>query len=176
MTWKRLLPLIPFFSIFLVKKAEAHCPLCTIGAGAAAGGAALLGVNQGVIGVFIGGFAVSMGWWVARLIKKQFIPFQKWALILLSFVLTIFPILPIMSDVHATYISIMGDYGSLLNRTYLLNIFLIGSIIGGIIVSSTPWLSSKITKLRKGKMVPYQGIILTLLLLIITGGIIQLVI
>ena len=173
---KKLLLLIPFLSIFFVKNVEAHCPLCTIGAGAVAGGAVYLGVNQAAIGVFIGAFAVSMGWWVSRLIKKQFIPFQKWALIILSFVLTIFPILIIMSDIQPLYISIMGGYGTLLNRTYLLNLFLIGSVIGGITLSLTPWLSSKITKLRKGKMVPYQGIILTFLPLIIIGVIMQLVI
>jgi len=40
-------------------------------------------------------------------------------------------------------------------------------------MSITPWLSSRITKIRDGKMVPYQGIALTLLLLVVVGVILQ---
>ena len=171
-------PIIPslIFSLFLIKEVHAHCPLCTIGAAAAAGGAAYLGVNNLVIGLFIGAFAVSIGWWFSNLIKKKFIPFQRTAIILLSFLTTILPMLPLMEGIKPLYINITGDYGSLLNRTYIFNTFLVGSIIGGIIVTLTPWLSSKLTTLRKGKMLPYQGTLLTLTLLITIGIIIQLTI
>lgn len=43
----------------------AHCPLCTIGAGAAAVGAAWLGVSYMVIGVFLGAFGLAIGLWTA---------------------------------------------------------------------------------------------------------------
>lgn len=168
--------ILSFFSLFLIKEVQAHCPLCTIGAAAAAGGAAYLGVNNLVIGLFIGAFAVSMGWWFSNLIKKKFIPFQRAAIILLSFITTILPMLSIMEGIKPLYINMVGDYGSLLNRTYIFNLFLIGSILGGIIVTLTPWLSSKITSLRNGKMLPYQGTILTLAILIMLGTIIQLAI
>ena len=167
--------LIFFSSLLFIKSAHAHCPLCTLGAAAAAGGAAWFGVNNAVIGIFVGAFAVSIGWWVSKLIKKQVIPFQKWIIILFSFATTVLPLLPIMKGIYPIYISVTGDYGTLLNRTYIFNSFLIGSIIGGITTSLTPWLSDKITKLRNGKMIPYQGIILTFLLLIILGIIMQLV-
>lgn len=176
MNMQKLFLLIPFVLIFSLKQVEAHCPLCVIGAGAAAGGAASLGVNQAVIGIFIGGFAISMGWWVANLIKKQFVPGQKWILIIASFLLTIIPIMPMMIDVQGIYISLMGGYGTLLNRTYVINEFLIGSLVGGFIVTFTPWLSNKITTMRKEKIIPYQGIILTFALLIIAGGIVQLMV
>lgn len=175
MNLKKLLPLF-FFSFLLVKETYAHCPLCTIGAAAAAGGAAYLGVSQIVIGLFIGGFAVSIGWWISRLIKKKYIPFQKTLIILFSFATTILPLLMILNETRPFYISLAGDYGSFLNRTYLINMFLVGSIIGGIIVSITPWMSNQLTKLRHGKMIPFQGVILTLLLLLIIGVIIQLLI
>ena len=57
-----------FFSEFV----SAHCPLCTAGAAIAAGGAIYLGVSVIVVGLFIGAFAVSTGWWVAKIIKKQY--------------------------------------------------------------------------------------------------------
>lgn len=167
-----------FFSLALVKSAYAHCPLCTVGAAAAAGGAAWLGVSKIVIGVFIGAFAVSIGWWVSNLIKKQYVPFQRPLIILFSFVTTIFPLLgmEVMRSNYPLLVSFFGDYGSLLNRTYILNLFLIGSVIGGFIVSLTPWLSRKITIIRDGKMIPYQGILLTFALLIVSSAIIEVII
>ncbi len=154
---------------------QAHCPLCTAGAAIAAGGALWLGVKAQVIGLFVGAFAVSLGWWISNLLKKQYIPHQKAVLILVSFLTTVLPLLPIMTPLYPVYVSIAGDYGSLLNRTYATNLFLFGSIIGGLIVSSTPWLSSKLTHLRNGKQLPFQGIALTFLLLIVISAIIQLV-
>ena len=161
------------FLALLIDKVQAHCPLCTMGAAAAAGGAAWLGVSKTVIGLFVGAFAVSTGWWVSRIIKKRYIPFQRAALILFSFITTIWPMMSLMDGFYPLYISLIGSYGSLLNRTYLINLFLVGSLVGGIIVSSTPWMSSKITELRKGKMMPFQGILLTLMLLVVAGVAIQ---
>ncbi len=174
MKLKKFLALLP--SLVLIKSVYAHCPLCTIGAAAAAGGAAWLGVSKVVIGVFIGAFAVSIGWWISNLIKKQYIPFQRLLIILFSFITTIIPLLVIIGGKYPVYISLIGDYGSLLNRTYIIDLFFIGSILGGFIVSITPWLSKKITEIRNGKMLPYQGIILTLALLVILSITIEVII
>jgi hypothetical protein len=148
---------------------KAHCPLCTIGAATAAGGAAYLGVSNTVIGIFIGAFAVSIGWWFARIIKKQFVPYQKPAIIILSFLTTVIPMMPLLSDIHGLYIPWIGAYGS----TLAIDLFIVGALLGGFITSITPWLSKKITALRNGKMIPYQGILLTVCLLLISGVIIQ---
>ncbi len=170
---KKLLLSAIAIGLLLVTNVYAHCPLCTVGAAAAATGAAWFGVDKIIIGIFTGAFAVSLGWWISRMLKKQYIPYQRTTLILLSFATTILPLLKIMEGFSSIYISLAGDYGSLLNRTYLINKFLMGSIFGGVIVSLTPWLSGRITKLRAGKMIPFQGIILTLSLLVILSVIIQ---
>ena len=152
-----------------IQAVKAHCPLCTIGTAAAAGGAAYLGVSNAAIGIFIGAFAVSIGWWFGRVIKKQFIPYQKPALIGFSFVTTVWPMMAFLSDIHPLYLSWLGSYGT----TLAIDMFLIGSLIGGIIVSLTPWVSKRITALRNGKMIPFQGILLTLCLLLVAGTIVQ---
>lgn len=167
---RQALTLVAAF-LLSVQTARAHCPLCTVGAVAAAGGAAVLGVNNAAIGVFIGAFAVSMGWWFGKAIKKRFIPYQKFALIVLSFVTTVLPIRPILSNIQPLYISWLGSYGT----TLAIDIFLMGSLLGGIIVSITPSISKSITVLRKGKIVPFQGVILTLGLLLGVGTIVQFV-
>jgi hypothetical protein len=163
---------LSLLSFFLIDSVSAHCPLCTIGAGAAAAGAVWLGVSKVVVSLFIGAFAVSMGWWFSNIIKKQYVPYQKWALIIGSFLLTIIPLMPIFSAIGPLYIPFIGEYGT----TFAFNYSLAGSVLGGVIVCCAPGASKGLTKLRKGKMLPFQGIVLTLVLLLIAGGIVQLLI
>ena len=94
-------------------------------------------------------------------------------LILISYLTTIIPLLPLINTPYPIYVSLFGEYGSLFNRTYLINALLVGSLIGGFIVSITPFVSKKISNIRDGKMIPFQGIIITFLLLSIVGGVIQ---
>ncbi|MBS3140713.1 hypothetical protein J4405_01045 [Candidatus Woesearchaeota archaeon] len=163
--------------IFLAVNVSAHCPLCTVGIGAAAMGASWLGVNNIVIGLFIGAFAMSIGMWFSRLIKKKFIPYQNALIIIFIFLTTVLPLLKIMSyipsDYYAFYLSLSGEYGSLLNRTYIFNLAFISSILGGIIVFLSPGISKKIKEKRQDKTVPFQTIIITLILLLIMTLIIQ---
>ncbi len=173
MKLRKILVSFPVLFALMAENVMAHCPLCTIGAAAAAGGASLLGVKNIVIGIFIGAFAASIGLWVSRVIKKKYVPFQDALIVLFSFVATVVPMMPIITGFYPLYISLAGEYGSLLNRTYLISLFLVGSVMGAFIMSITPWLSSRITKIRDGKMVPYQGIALTLLLLVVVGVILQ---
>ncbi|MCR4284821.1 MAG: hypothetical protein NUV97_02120 [archaeon] len=168
------LPLILVVSIFFLPRILAHCPLCTIGAGAAAGAAIWLGISKVVVALFIGAFAMSMGMWFARWAdkKKRIIPFQKTVIILVVFLTTVLPLLPLFNTIGPLYISFIGNYGT----TYAVNYAIATSLLGGLVVFVSPTLSKKITKLRKGKTVSFQGVIMTLLLLVIIGTIIQLII
>ncbi len=172
----KLALLAPFFLLLLANTVHAHCPLCTLGAAAVAGGAVWLGVKVIVVGVFIGAFAASMGYWISRLIKKRYIPLQSPLLVAFSFATTVFPLTKVISNDHAVYpiyVSLLGSYGSLLNRTYLLNHFVAGGLIGGLIVIMAPWISRKVSHIRDGRIMPYQGVTITLSLLIISGVIMQ---
>jgi len=173
------LPLVLIFSvafIFLVRNVSAHCPLCAMGAGAAAVGAVWLGISKVVVGLFIGAFAMSMGMWFSKIPKKEYVKFQKTIIILVIFLTTIIPLLPIFSYNKGIFIDLAGDYGSLLNRTYVINASLIGSLLGGVIVFISPTLNKKIKSLRNGKGIPFQGILVTFSLLILIALIIQLTI
>lgn len=160
------LPLIP-------RTTNAHCPLCTAGAGAAALGAAWLGVSQTSIGVFIGAFGIAIGLWIHRAIKKSFIPYQQFLLAAFSYLSTIIPLIPLLTDQTSVYIALTGEYGSPLHNVYLINRFILGSIIGAFIMTIAPTMSSFITKLRGFRTLPYQGIVLTFTLLIISSLIIE---
>jgi hypothetical protein len=155
------------------KPALAHCPLCTAGAGLAAVAASWLGVSTAPIGVFIGAFAVALGLWISRIIKKDYIPKQMIVLVVFSFLTTVLPLIPLMPGYSSIYISIGGDYGSFLNRTYLINLFLAGAILGGVLLFVAPMISKKITAWRNDRMFSYQGLIITFSLLAVMAAILE---
>lgn len=161
---------------FLPSIASAHCPLCTAGAGLAAIIAIKFGISAMSVGVFIGAFAVAIGLWIARGVKKQFVPRQATVLAIISFLLTVLPLRAILSQYRSVYISMSGDYGSWLNRTYLIDIFLAGSILGAILLAVAPALSRWVSARRGGKRWPYQGMSIIAVLLILTAILIELLI
>src|SRR3990167_9929409 len=171
---KKLLLSLALLPILLAKTVSAHCPLCTIGAGAAAAGAVWLGVSKIVVALFIGAFAMSMGMWFSRVIGKRwsYIPFQNIFVSIAIFALTVWPLIPIFKSIGPLYLPFIGGYG----KTYAFDYSLVSALMGGLIVFISPGLSKKITEIRNGKLIPFQGIVLTLLILIIVGGIVQLVI
>lgn len=156
--------------LFLASNTYAHCPLCTIGAAAAAGGAKILGVHSAVVAMFIGAFALSIGFVIEKQIKKTYIPYQKHVILSTAFLTTVVPLIPLLGgDYFPFSIFFIGDYGSLLNTTHLMDFFLVGSIFGGFIVLVAPAISNKISQLRGNIHLPFQGLALTLLFLLIAG-------
>jgi hypothetical protein len=158
---------------FLPTAAKAHCPLCTVGAGALAVGAAYLGVSAIVVGVLIGAFALALSLWIARIVKKQYIPYQRPLLVILIFLSTVIPLMPLIREYQSFNIFLFGEYGSLMNRTYMYNKFVVGVLIGAAIMYVSPFVSAWIKKQRGGKIVPYQGIMITFVLLLCVSLIIQ---
>lgn len=158
-----------------VPAASAHCPLCTIGAGAVALGAVSLGLSTFSVGVFIGAFGLALGLWFGRLIaeKRYYWRYQTPAIGIISFLITVLPLEGLFYDAASIYISMTGGYGSLLNRTYYIDKFLAGSIIGAVILFISPALSRILTRMRKGRMLPYQGIVLTLVILLLASTIFE---
>lgn len=163
---------VSIFLLFFSGLVSAHCPLCTAGAGAAAAGAAYLGVAKPVLGLFIGALGVSMGWWFAKKIPKKYISYQKEVVVILSFVLTVIPLLPVIGQQEALFLGVYGSYGSLLHNTYMYDMSLLTSIIGGFVVTLSPRISGKITEIR-GKHIDYQGILVNFVILIVLGLVIQ---
>src|SRR3989344_9503518 len=101
---KIMLPALMLSLMLVTKGVSAHCPLCTLGAGAAAAGAVWLGVSKVVIGLFIGAFAMSMGMWFSKIPKKKYIPFQKTLIILAIFLTTVLPLSPIFKAIGPLYL------------------------------------------------------------------------
>jgi hypothetical protein len=175
---KKIAISLPLAALLAAVPVMAHCPLCTLGAGAAAMGAKSLGMDSTIIGLFIGAFGVSTGLWLGKKIKKEYFKFQLWAIAIASFLLTVIPMMKIGGDMDVIVIPmrLFGDIGTMFNKVYWINKILFGSIFGGLMVGIAPYLSSKMTELRKGKFIPFQGVALTLVTLGIIAVIFQLVI
>lgn len=167
--------LLTLLSIFLFPKLTfAHCPLCTAGAGLLAVLAASLGISSVIVGVMIGAFAIALAMWLARLPKKEYVPYQKPILTALVFLSTVIPIMPLIRHYAPLYISLGGDYGTLFHNTYTINLFLAGVPLGVIVVWIAPYVSKFITRMRNSRQLPYQGLGITFALLILTSLVIQL--
>lgn len=161
---------LPVLGLFAYAPAHAHCPLCTAGAGLAALGAAKLGVGSMSIGIFLGAFALALGLWIARFLKKQYLPGQKGMLAVLSFATTILPLQSVLADNTSLYLPFWGEYG----KTFVINLFVAGAVVGGALILLSPYLSRKLALARGGEMYPFQGMVITLVLLVSAAAVIGL--
>lgn len=160
---------IVLLAVFVPQVASAHCPLCTAGAGALAILAASLGVSSVVVGLLIGAFAVALGLWLSGLVKKQYVRFQKPILATLIFLGTVIPVMPFIEHYGPWYIPFIGKYGT----TYTVNLYILGVAIGVLIMLLARPISRLVTKLRN-KQMPFQGVTITIGLLVVVSIIIQL--
>lgn len=171
------LPLFVAVSSFLIvstTKASAHCPLCTGGAGAAAAAAAYFGVSYGSLGVLLGGFTTALSLWLARKPNKDYFKHQATVIFWAIYASTLLPLyFMFKGDYVSRYISIAGEYGSLLNRTYLLDLFIVGTLLGSLILYYSPRISRWISAVRGGKFIKFQGLIVTFALLILGAVLLQ---
>lgn len=158
--------------IFTPITALAHCPLCVAGAGVLAIFATSIGVSTTVVGLFIGAFALALGIWISRSIKKKYFKFQDSLVSIIIFISTIVPIMPLIEEYRPLYISFYGKYGTLLHNTYSINLYILGAVLGAIILFVSPYLSRSLTKV-KGKKLPFQSMIITFSFLIIIGLLLQ---
>lgn len=151
---------------------HAHCPLCTAGAGILAVIAVSLGVPGIIIASLIGGFALALGLWMKNVIKKKYFPHQDLVVTWLIYLSTVLPLWPILKDFKALYIPFLGidKYA----ETIPVDLFLVGVIVGAIVLIVSPYLSRQITKLAKKQIIPFQGIIISITLLVVVPLLIDL--
>jgi hypothetical protein len=155
--------------IFVPRIALAHCPLCTAGAGILAITAAYFGLSSMIIGVLIGAFALALSLWLKNWPRRQFIRYQRLLIGLLIFLGTVVPIMPLVVDYAPLYLPFWGEYG----RTFAISLYLAGLPFGMAAVYLAPALSRLIARARGGKIMPYQGMAITFILLVIISILIQ---
>ena len=82
--------------------------------------------------------------------------------------------MPFIKDYGPLYISLGGEYGTPWHNTYTVDLFLFGTAVGAVLMLVAPSVSNLLTRWLKRRM-PYQGIVITLSLLVIASVIAQII-
>lgn len=156
--------LVPLFTLTLlllsVNSVQAVCPVCTVAVGAGLGFSRVIGIDDSVTGIWVGGLILSSGLWMADLIKKRKwkVPYPEISSILL---MAIFVIPPLY------WSKMIGLPG---NTLWGIDKVLLGSITGIVLfligVTLDKWLR---TKNNNKVYIYYQKVIIPLLLLSIVS-------
>jgi len=155
---------VAMVGIFVPSVTYAHCPLCTAGAGILAVIAVSLGVPALIISTLLGGFALAMGIWLAKLIKKKYIKYQDYFVAGLIYISTVLPLWPILKEYKTLYAPLFG-FDKYADKIPV-DIYLTGAVLGGLILLATPWISNAVSVYAKKQLIPFQGLLITLVLLV----------
>jgi len=153
-----LISLLLFLTLF-VSPVSAQCPVCTVAVGGGVLLSRYLGIDDLVIGIWAGAFVISSGLWTATLIKKQFIKYQEWILVVLLWITTVLGLKQ------------AGFIGNPTCRIHGHDKLLTGIIAGSLVfllAYAVDKILRRINKTNPGKAhIPYQKVIIPVGLLII---------
>jgi len=150
---------LSLFLIFFVssaRQAYAVCPVCTVAVGAGLGVSRLLGIDDSVVGVWIGGLIFSSGLWLSNWLEKRGWNFPAKKIVSI-FVFLIFVIPPLY------WANIIGLPG---NTIWGIDKILFGTFAGSVLFMSGVILDKFLRNINQGKVyVYYQKVIAPVLLL-----------
>lgn len=154
-----ILSLLTFLT--LATSVNAQCPVCIVTIGGSVLLSRYLGIDDLLVGIWVGGLVISMGLWTATFIKKIFIKGQNWLLTAVLWITTVFG---------------LKQAGFIGNPTCKIHGHdkLLTGIIGGSLVFllayGTDQLLRKVNKKNPGKaLFPYQRVVLPVVALIIAS-------
>ncbi len=173
---KLIIAMVFAFIFIAMPLVSAHCPLCSAAAGAGVGIARFYGVDDSIVGLFLGAFVVSTALWFNKLLKKKInFPLQQFLLVMISFLLLAVPFYYSGLIINADMVRALPNSYSILG----LGVFGIDKLLGGMIIgSSAIWFVFSLgdyMKKKRGLLFPYQSISFMLLTLIILSGIFYLI-
>lgn len=147
--------------------AYAICPVCVIAVGAGVGIAEKFGVDDTIVGLWVGALIIAMAWWTVNwLIKKNWCFKGCGSITFLSYYLL--TLVPLYSS---------GLIGKELNRLWGIDRLLLGVMIGSILFYLGTSLHFYLkTKNNEKVYFPFQKVILNLVILLLASGIFYLLI
>ncbi|MEM5836411.1 MAG: hypothetical protein QXK48_02025 [Candidatus Aenigmatarchaeota archaeon] len=165
MKFKLLFFTIIFLSI-VFSEATATCPVCVI---AVAGGlefSRLLGIDDTITGIWIGGLLLSTSLWLANWLEKNFkLKFTKLLITLIVYSTSFLSLYWMKAIGHPSCSKLFG-----------IDKLLIGIIAGTIAFQFSLIVNEKIKKMNKGKVLfPFQKVIIPLVFLLVASLIFYLI-
>ena len=144
----------------------AHCPLCTGATIVGVGITRSFGLDDSIVGVFVGGMVISTALWFNNVLKKRNIgtkgneKLRLLSLIILTSILTL---------VTFYYAGLFGRGNEF--RIFGIESILVGSFSGGILSLGAFYYSNYLKNKNGGKVLfNYQTMILSLIALIVNAG------
>lgn len=162
-------PVISLIFLYLIsivvfmQSAMAHCPLCTVGTIAGVGITRSLGLDDSIVGIFVGAMIVSSALWLNRIFKNKNIGGHNGLRFVSLLILTI--VLTLLTFYLAGLFGIGNNY-----RIFGIERLTFGAISGGIVSLAAFNVSNEIKKRNKNKtLFNYQTISITFLALILNA-------
>ena len=163
---KIFIPLVVLFlAIALSQQAHAVCPICTVAVGAGLGLSRVLGIDDSITGVWIGGLILSSGLWMADFIRKKGwkVKYPEVVSVVMMFLFVIPPLY---------WSKMIGLHG---NTMYGVDKIIFGSTIGFIVFWLGFLADKRLRTKNNGKVYIYfQKVILPVLMLSIISFVLYL--
>jgi len=143
----------------LLTPAFAHCPLCTTTTGAALVVTRAYGVDDLVVGLFLGAFTISSALWINNILKKRNInriPFQSPLIV----------ILVLASTVASFYFAGLLSNPSPQFQIFGIDKLLFGTLTGSIISFSAFGFHKMLRNIYKRSFMPFQAIVINFIFLL----------
>lgn len=143
--------------------ASAHCPLCSVATGMAVATTRVYGIDDMIIGLFIGSFVVSTALWannisLRRNRGKEYMPYQSLSLVLAS----------LLATLATLYLS--GLLGDMRYQVFGVDRIFVGTLAGTAISTASFELHRKLRWHNSNRnYIPMQGVILPLLSVVIAS-------
>ena len=137
---------------------SAHCPLCTAAVGSGLVVARSMGIDDSVVGIWVGALIISSALWLNKFLvkRKKCFRFQKGIIVAAFFLLTIIPFY----------------FSNLINFQYTflgIDRLLLGTVAGCFITMLGFWTSGKIRSMNGKAVIPFQAIVVTVGILILSN-------
>lgn len=164
-TIKLTLFLFSVVSLFLAKTVYAVCPICTLAVGAGVGIAEEFGVDDTIIGLWVGGLTVSLIFWTIDWARRKNYQF-KWvdpAIIIVYFLMVVLPLF---------FIKIKGlpIIGKELNKLWGIDKMLLGIALGCIFFFSSAKYYEYLKKKNGGRAYfPFQKVVMPVFPLVVAS-------
>jgi hypothetical protein len=143
------------------------CPICTVAVGAGLGISRLLGIDDVITSIWIGGFILSASFWfinwlgkrkfMAKVKDKKTISAINILSVILMYVLVLVPL------------KLDNSIGILSNRLWGIDKIVLGIVIGSIVFLIGVWADKKVRKVRGKQFFQYQKVAFPVASLLITS-------
>ena len=156
--------IIPLLSLIIITPSvTAHCPLCTAATIVGVGVTRSIGLDDSIVGIFVGAMIISSALWINKILKKKNIGGNDFlritSLILATTVLTY---------ISFYFAGLFGPANTY--RIFGIEKITFGAISGGFVSLGTFFISNKIKNRNNGRtLFNYQTMVLTLGTLILNG-------